>query len=33
VARTAVSVAVVALTAAMGTGIFAAFMELWRPNI
>jgi uncharacterized membrane protein len=31
--RSAVAAGLVALTAAMGTGIFAAFMELWLPNI
>jgi uncharacterized membrane protein len=33
VARAAVTVGVVALTAAMATGIFGAFMELWLPNM
>jgi uncharacterized membrane protein len=32
-ARTAVTAGLVALTAAMGTGIFGAFIELWLPNI
>ncbi len=32
-ARTAVSAGVLILTVAMGIGIFAAYMELWRPNI
>jgi hypothetical protein len=32
VARTAVAAGLVALTAAMGTGIFGAFVELWLPN-
>jgi len=33
VARTAVTAGVLILTVAMGIGIFAAYMELWRPNI
>ena len=33
VARTAVTAGVGALTAAMGIGIFGAFLELWLPNM
>jgi uncharacterized membrane protein len=33
VARTAAATVVVGFTAAMGIGIFAAFLELWLPNI